>query len=68
MEEKKVKTLDRFIKKFETTMAAAAFAEEGEADEARRTMREDLPAKTKGKGKSKAGRPVDMRLRPQSGH
>jgi hypothetical protein len=34
------------IKKFEATMAAAAFAEEGEFETARQIMKEDQPRKT----------------------
>jgi hypothetical protein len=60
-----MKALEKFAKKFEKAMSAVAFAEAGEADEARRVMKEGAPAaRTKGRG---AGRPVDMRLRPQGG-
>jgi hypothetical protein len=34
------------LKKFETAMVAAAFAEEGEFDTARQIMNEDRPRKT----------------------
>ena len=34
------------LKKFETAMAASAFAEEGEFDTARQIMNEDRPRKT----------------------
>jgi hypothetical protein len=34
------------FKKFETTMVAAAFAEEGEFETARQIMKEDQPRKT----------------------
>ncbi len=38
--------MKKLIEKFETLMAAAAFAEEGEHETARQIMREEQPRKT----------------------
>lgn len=38
--------MKRLLKKFETAMVAASFAEAGEFDTARRIMNEDRPRKT----------------------
>ncbi len=38
--------MKKLIEKFETLMAAAAFAEEGEHETARRLMKEEGPRKT----------------------
>lgn len=46
LKEKEVAKMKKLLEKFETAMAAVAFAEAGEFDTARRILEEDKPRKT----------------------
>jgi hypothetical protein len=49
--------MKKLFRRFETMMAAAAFAEEGEFDTARQIMKEDEPRKTDRPSAYKSTRP-----------
>ncbi|HLE40746.1 MAG TPA: hypothetical protein VI956_04525 [Nitrospirota bacterium] len=54
--------MKKLFKKLEATMAAVAFAEEGEFDTARQIMHEDKPRKTDRPSSYRSIRPTDRKV------